>query len=38
MRFTGSLDDILGVQLALADDRAIRATYVDGRLAHDRDA
>jgi len=37
MRFAESLDDVLGVQLALGDDRAIRATYVNGRLAHDRD-
>jgi len=37
MRFPESLDDILGAQFALGDDRAIRATYVNGRLAHDRD-
>ena len=37
MRFAESIDDVLGVQLALGDDRAIRATYVNGRLAHDRD-
>ena len=37
MRFAQSLDETLGVQLALGDDRAIRATYVGGRLAHDRD-
>jgi guanine deaminase len=37
MRGVDSLDEALGVQLALGDDRAIRATYVAGRLAHDRD-
>ena len=37
MRDVDSLDEALGVQLALGDDRAIRATYVAGRLAHDRD-
>jgi len=31
-------DEMLAVQMALGDDRAIRATYVGGRLAHDRDA
>ncbi|HSV19946.1 MAG TPA: guanine deaminase [Casimicrobiaceae bacterium] len=38
MRFVDSLGEALGVQLALGDDRAIRATYAGGRLAHDRDA
>jgi guanine deaminase len=38
MRFVDSLEEALGVQLALADDRAVRATYVGGRLVHDRDA
>jgi guanine deaminase len=37
MRDVTSLDEALGVQLALGDDRSIRATYVAGRLAHDRD-
>jgi len=37
MRGVDSLDEALGVQLALGDDRTIRATYVAGRLAHDRD-
>ena len=31
------LEEALFVQLALADDRAIRATYVGGRLVHERD-
>lgn len=38
MRYANSIDDMLAVQLALGDDRAIRATYVAGRLAWDRDA
>jgi guanine deaminase len=38
MRYVDSIDDALAVQLALGDDRAIRATYVAGRLAWDRDA
>jgi guanine deaminase len=37
MRHVGDIDEALAVQLALADDRAIRAVYVDGRLAFDRD-
>ena len=37
MRDVDSLDEALGVQLALGDDRAIRATYAAGRLVHDRD-
>ena len=38
MRYANSIDETLAVQLALGDDRAIRATYVAGRLAWDRDA
>jgi guanine deaminase len=38
MRHVDGIDEALGVQLALADDRAIRATYVGGALAWDRDA
>jgi guanine deaminase len=38
MRYVHDLDEALAVQLALGDDRAIRATYVAGRLAWDRDA
>jgi guanine deaminase len=38
MRYVDDLDEALGVQLALGDDRAIRATYVGGTLAWDRDA
>jgi guanine deaminase len=38
MRSVQGLDEMLGVQMALGDDRAIRATYAAGRLVHDRDA
>jgi guanine deaminase len=38
MRHVDDLDEALAVQLALGDDRAIRATYVGGRIAWDRDA
>jgi guanine deaminase len=38
MRYVDGIEDALGVQMALGDDRAIRATYVHGRLAWDRDA
>ena len=31
-----SLGDILFAQIVLADDRAIRATYADGKLVYDR--
>jgi guanine deaminase len=37
MRYASDLEEVLGVQMALGDDRSIRATYVAGRLAHDRD-
>jgi guanine deaminase len=37
MRHAQGIDEMLGVQMALGDDRAIRATYVAGKLAHDRD-
>ena len=38
MREVDDIDEALAVQMALADDRAIRATYVAGRLAYDREA
>jgi len=38
MRYVNDIDEALAVQLALGDDRAIRATYIAGRLAWDRDA
>lgn len=37
MKSTNSLDETLFVQMTMADDRAIRATYVAGGLAHERD-
>jgi guanine deaminase len=36
MQFCESLSDTLAVLMMLGDDRAIRATYVAGRLAHER--
>jgi len=36
MRFCDSVEEALGVLMMLGDDRAIRATYVAGRLAHRR--
>lgn len=38
MRSADSLFEALFVQMIMADDRAIRATYVAGRKLHDRDA
>ena len=38
MRYVDSVEEALAVQLALGDDRAIRATYVGGALVWDRDA
>jgi guanine deaminase len=37
MKYCRDLEETLFVQLALADDRAIRATYVAGHLRHERD-
>ena len=37
MRYAGDVDEALAALLALADDRAVRATYVNGRRAYDRD-
>ncbi|WP_261405902.1 hypothetical protein [Chenggangzhangella methanolivorans] len=37
MREVDSLFEALFVQMILADDRAIRATYVAGKKLHDRD-
>jgi guanine deaminase len=37
MRYADSIDEALAVQFALGDDRAIRATYIAGQLAWDRD-
>jgi guanine deaminase len=38
MAHAKDLDEALAVQMALGDDRAVRATYVAGRRAYDRDA
>jgi guanine deaminase len=38
MRYVSDIEQALAVQMALGDDRAVRATYVAGRLAFDRDA
>jgi guanine deaminase len=38
MQYCQSLEEVLQVQLALGDDRAVRATYVGGQLAHDRES
>jgi len=35
--YASGIEDILAAQMALGDDRAIRATYVAGRRAYDRD-
>jgi guanine deaminase len=37
MRHARDFDEMLAVQMALGDDRAIRATYIAGRLAYRRD-
>jgi guanine deaminase len=37
MRDAGTFDEVLAIQMALADDRAVRATYVAGRCVYDRD-
>jgi guanine deaminase len=36
MRHAQDLDEVLAIQMALGDDRAIRATYVAGKLAYER--
>jgi len=36
MRHCGSLEEALSIQMTMADDRAVLATYVAGRLAHSR--
>ena len=37
MRHARDFDEMLAIQMALADDRAICATYIAGRLAYSRD-
>ena len=36
MRYCNDIHDALFIQMTLADDRAIRATYVAGQIAHER--
>jgi guanine deaminase len=36
MRYAANLDEALFVQMTLADDRAVRATYVAGQRAYAR--
>jgi guanine deaminase len=38
MAYARDIDEALAIQMALGDDRAVRATYVAGRCAYDRDA
>jgi guanine deaminase len=38
MRYASDIEDVLAAQMALGDDRAVRATYVAGKCAYDRDA
>ncbi len=38
MRDARDIDEVLAIQMALADDRAIRATYIAGQRRYDRDA
>jgi guanine deaminase len=38
MPYARDIDETLAIQMALGDDRAVRATYVAGRRAYDRDA
>ena len=36
MRYARDFDEMLAIQMALGDDRAVRATYVAGNLAYER--
>ena len=38
MEYAGTLEEKLFVLMTLGDDRSIKATYVAGKKAHDRDA
>ena len=38
MKFCQSIDEVLAVQMTMADDRATKATYVAGHIAYERDA
>jgi len=36
--YAKDIDETVAIQMALGDDRAVRATYVAGRRAYDREA
>jgi guanine deaminase len=36
MRFCNDIHEVLFIQMTLADDRAVRATYIEGTIAHER--
>jgi guanine deaminase len=38
MAYASDIEEALAIQMALGDERAVRATYVAGRRAYDRDA
>ena len=38
MKFCQSIDEVLAVQMTMADDRATKATYVAGHIAYEREA
>lgn len=38
MKHCDSIEEALFIQMTMADDRAVKAVYVGGRLAHERDA
>jgi len=38
MAYASDIEEALAIQMALGDERAVRATYVGGRRAYDRDA
>ena len=38
MSYANDIEEVLAIQMALGDERAVRATYVAGRRAYDRDA
>jgi guanine deaminase len=37
MKFCQSIDEVLAVQMTMADDRATKVTYVAGEVAYERD-
>lgn len=38
MKYCDSIDEALFIQMTMADDRAVKAVYVNGQLTHERDA